>query len=143
MTNSPSVISVMTPFPVHAGPDTSLIAALAMMRGHDIRHLPVQRNGTVIGVVTESDLRMAEALTGSNEVEVSRLCTRLPLTVQTDMSIRQVVNEMATRGVDSAVVLRHGRLAGIVTLTDICEELLRHLPGPRFPPPDEHDGDAA
>lgn len=131
----PSVLSVMTPFPVHATADTPVIAAQAMMRGYDVHHLPVERDGEVIGVVSEADLRTAVALTESQEMPLARLCTRQPLVVETDAPVRRVVLKMAEEGVDAAVVLRHGRLAGIVTLTDICEELLRRMPAPFAPPP--------
>lgn len=137
----PSVLTVMTPFPVHATADTSIIAAQAMMRGHDVHHLPVERDGQVIGVVSEADLRTAVALTESNEMPVARLCTRDPLVVETDAPVRGVVIRMAEEGVDAAIVLRQGRLAGIVTLADICEELLRRMPAPFVPP--VGGGDAA
>lgn len=134
--SSPSVVSVMTPFPVHVAADTPLIAAQAMMKGHEIRHLPVEQDGKVIGVVTEADLRNAVALTASPEMPIGRLCTRPPLAVPLDVPLKTLVMQMSDEGVDSAVVLRHGRLAGIVTLSDICEELLRRLPTPFVDEPD-------
>ena len=134
--SGPSVISVMTPFPVHAEADTSVIAAQAMMKGHEVRHLPVQRRGEVIGVVTESDLRAATALTASPEMPLARLCTRPPVVVHHDAPLREAVLVMADEGVDAAVVLRNGRLAGILTLSDICGELLRRLPAPFVHEPD-------
>lgn len=139
--SQPSVLSVMTPFPVHTTAETSIIAAQAIMRGHDVHHLPVEHDGRVIGVVSEGELRTAAALLESHELPVRRLCIRPPLVVETDAPVRGVVAEMAEAGVDAAVVLRHGRLAGIVTLTDICEELLRLMPAPFVPPP--AGGDAA
>ena len=136
MEAGPSVLTVMTPFPVHAPPDTSVIAAQALMKGHEVRHLPIQRNGHVIGVVSESDLQMATDLLGGSDFPVWRLCTKPPLVVHTEAPVRAVIAEMADLGVDAAVVLRQGRLAGIVTLTDICEALLRMLPGPFLDEPD-------
>lgn len=138
----PSVLTVMTPFPVHATAETPVIAAQAMMRGFDVHHLPVARDGCVIGVVSEADLRTAVALTESQQMPVERLCTRAPLVVETDAPVRRVVTRMAQEGVDAAVVLRHGRLAGIVTLTDICEELLRRMPAPHVEGPEDPGGAA-
>jgi acetoin utilization protein AcuB len=132
----PSVISVMTPFPAHAEADTSIIAAQAMMMGHDVRHLPVQRDGRVIGVVNESDLRTATTLTANPEMPIGRLCTRPPVVVHHDAALRDALLAMSDEGVDAAVVLRNGRLAGILTLSDICGELLRRLPAPFVEEPD-------
>ena len=132
---APSVLSVMTPFPVHTTAETPVIAAEAIMKGHDVRHLPIQRDGRVIGVISEADLRTASVLTGRPELPVSELCTRPPLVVETDATVRRVVVRMAEEGVDAAIVLRHGRLAGLVTLADLCLTLLRSPSPDDAPPP--------
>jgi acetoin utilization protein AcuB len=125
-----SVLSVMTPFPVHATAKTTLIAAQSMMKGHDIRHLPVQDDGRLIGVVSQRDLHIAGALLDNPDLPLARLCTRDPLTVESDRTLKQAVLAMADRGVDAALVMRQGRLVGILTLSDIAGVLLRLLPGP-------------
>jgi len=57
-----SVGQVMTPTPVTADHETPLDEALMLMRAHEVKHLPVVREGEVIGVVSLSDLRSAMAL---------------------------------------------------------------------------------
>ena len=141
--SAPSVLTVMTPFPVHTSADTPVIAAEAIMRGRDVRHLPVERDGSVIGVVSDADLRVARVLMDLPEMPVERLCTRPPLVVETDVPVRRLVTRMAEEGVDAAIVLRQGRLAGIVTLSDICDELLRHMPTPFGQEPPPSGGEAA
>jgi len=129
------VIQVMTPFPVSVSDDTSLVAARSIMMGHDVHHLPVVSEGRVIGLVRASDLELAEALAGTSEIGVGRLCTAEPMMVETDEPLDAVVRRMALEGRDAAVVLRHGRLAGIVTITDICHFLWRDPGALRLPPP--------
>lgn len=124
------VIQVMTPFPVHVAGGTSLIAAQSIMKGHDVRHLPVVRDGVVLGVVRAHELEIASSLAGSTELSVERLCVNEPLVVETDAAIDTVVARMAAEGHDAAVVLRRGRLAGIVTTTDICQFLWRDPEAP-------------
>ncbi len=128
------VIQVMTPFPVHVLADASLVAAQAIMKGHDVRHLPVVRDGNVIGVVREQELELAAALAGTSELPVGRLCVHEPLMVETDDPLDAVVRRMASEGYDAAVVLRRGRLAGIVTTTDICGFLWRDPDAPLLLP---------
>lgn len=48
--------SVMTAPPVTVEPDTSVMAALSLMTRRRIRHLPVVRNGRMVGFVSIGDL---------------------------------------------------------------------------------------
>ncbi|MEN0066259.1 MAG: CBS domain-containing protein [Myxococcota bacterium] len=129
------VISVMTPFPVHVSSETSVIAAASMMRGHDVRHLPVVAGGDVVGLVRAADLELATALTASMELPVSRLCVVEPLVFEIDEPLEGVVRAMSAEGHDAAVVLRQGRLAGLVTTADICHYLWRDPEAPVLLPP--------
>ncbi|MEO0601941.1 MAG: CBS domain-containing protein, partial [Myxococcota bacterium] len=116
--------------PVHVTAETSIIAAQSMMKGHDVRHLPVVDDGAVVGVIREQDLELAATLTASTHLPVGRLCVHDPLVVETDESLEVVVRRMAALGHDAAVVLRQGRLAGIVTTTDITQFLWRDPDAP-------------
>lgn len=144
------VIQVMTPFPVSVTAETSLVAAQSIMMGHDVQHLPVTRDGQVIAVVRAHELALAADLTGQMELPVERVCVSEPLVVETDTALDLVVRRMAAEGYDAAVVVRQGRLAGIVTTTDICQFLWRD-PGALAPPapepstyaPGPHDDGAA
>jgi len=127
---SPTVLGAMTPFPVVAAPDTHVIAARAMLKGHEIRHLPVVDDGVVKGVLTESELELAEKLTGQPDLPIGALCHREPVRLGLDVSLKTAVRRMAQAGADCAVVERNGRLAGILTLSDVSDVLLRILPSP-------------
>lgn len=52
--------SVCTPDPVMVAPDDPVEAAVALMRTHAVRRLPVVENGLPVGVVTLGDLAEAE-----------------------------------------------------------------------------------
>ena len=53
------VSDIMTSPAIVVGPDMSVAAASALMRQHDIRHLPVVENSRLVGIVTRVDLREA------------------------------------------------------------------------------------
>jgi CBS domain-containing protein len=55
-----SARSVCTPDPVMVAPDDPVEAAVALMRTHAVRRLPVVENGLPVGVVTLGDLAEAE-----------------------------------------------------------------------------------
>lgn len=50
------VSDVMTELPVTIEPDTSVIAALSLMTRRRIRHLPVVKDGRMVGIVSIGDL---------------------------------------------------------------------------------------
>ena len=52
----PIVGAVMTSFPYFVGADDPVAKLEAMMDDHGIRHLPVQENGKLVGIVSERDL---------------------------------------------------------------------------------------
>jgi CBS domain-containing protein len=52
--------TVCTPDPVVIGPDDPVAAAVAVMREHAVRRLPVVEDGRAIGVVSLGDLAISE-----------------------------------------------------------------------------------
>lgn len=118
----PRVARLMTPFPYSIDANADVVSAWAMMEEHDIRHIPVTRGETVLGVVSERDLWRAQA-EGRDDIDMGGLVSSGPYIVEWSASLADVAREMGTRKVGSAVVLRDGRLAGILTTTDVCEYL--------------------
>lgn len=128
---SPTLIQAMTPFPVTVDPDASCIAVRAMMAGHEIHHVPVvDDEDRILGVVSLADLDLAKALLDDEERAVSTLCVRPPVRVSIDASLREAVRQMSRQGADVAIVERQGRLAGILTMSDLGDVLTGLLPGP-------------
>ncbi len=128
MREIPRVKSVMTPFPYSIDLAAPLARAREMMAKHGFHHLPVMKDGALVGVV--SDRRAREALEtagGGSEPTVETAAELEPLVVELGARLDSVALEMAARQVDSAVVVKEGRLAGIFTATDACRCLGRYL----------------
>jgi acetoin utilization protein AcuB len=129
----PRIKSVMTPFPYSIAPTASLEDAQAMMRDHDIRHLPVcDNNHAVIGILSEREMRVALALREEASLTVAEVCTKEPLLVDLEQPLDVVASEMAQKRVGWAIVMRGDKLSGILTTTDVCRllaEILRELGG--------------
>ncbi|MEX1361683.1 MAG: CBS domain-containing protein [Nannocystaceae bacterium] len=126
------VATVMTPFPYHVDAREDLRTAHAMMRQHDIRHLPVMREGVLAGIVSERELEVALELVSERGPEVQlpvwAICKRDPRKVEIDTAVAEVADMMANEHIGSVLVTRKGKLAGIITTVDICRafaELLR------------------
>lgn len=115
----------MTPFPHSVAATAGLAEAKAMLDEHRIRHLPVCEGHTLIGIVSEHDLRVRH----SDLATVADVCTRDPYVVELDTPLDVVVATMAERQVTATLIVRFGKLVGILTTTDVCRLLAEHLRG--------------
>ena len=135
----PELRSAMTPFPYAVEPDNTIAEARALMDHHGIRHMPVQRDGAIVGMVSDRDLRFAEGVLAqgrARRVTVAEVCAEDPYVVELDEPLDNVLMTMAERHIGSAIVTRKGRLAGVFTAVDACRCLAEHL-RQRFPRDDD------
>ncbi len=127
----PPVKAVMTTFPHWVEVDAPLARAHEMMAEHAIRHLPVMENGQLVSVLRDRDL---ESPSAAASLRVRDVCDReTAYVVGLSEPLDRVLRHMAEHGLDSALVVKDGRLAGIFTVWDACRhfrKLLRSL----FPP---------
>ena len=123
----PYVGSVMTPFPFFVDTDNEVGEVRRLMGEHDIRHIPVQQDGRVVGIVTERDLYHLNdrflANTDKARIRARDIMADDPYVVAFDTPLNEVALEMARRHIGSAIVLHHEKLAGILSATDICRIL--------------------
>lgn len=115
------VKSVMRPFPYTVEATDSVAVAKRMMADHDIRHLPVKEGSLLVGVVSDGDLA------GGRDALVREVMSGRPHQVELTEHLGPVVLEMAEHHVDCMLVVKQGRLAGILTATDACRLLGEHL----------------
>jgi len=138
----PTIKVAMTPFPFFVEIDASVTEARAVMREHEIHHLPVTEDGTLVGMLSERELRLLEA-TGRIDVDapgsVRDACVRDAYVVDVDAPLDEVLSTMAARHLGAALVVKNRKLAGILTSSDACRLLAEAL-RERFPAP---DGDSA
>jgi len=127
----PYVGSVMTPFPYFVDTDDEVAEVERLMDEHQIRHIPVQQDGRVVGIVSERDLYHLLDRFLPN-IDKARLRARdimldEPYIVAFDTPLNEVALEMAKRHLGSAIVLHREKLAGILSATDICRILAEIL----------------
>ena len=131
MDHIPTMAAVMTPFPFHVDVSDSLLRARDLMREHEVRHLPVVKNHELLGILTDRDLKRALdpdlGLPPKDELFVRDIYLPDPYVVDDHASLDDVLQHMATHHLGSALVTKHGRLAGIFTSTDACRVYCEHL----------------
>ncbi len=138
------VKDVMTKQPITIDPEAAVGTALDVMRTKHIRHLPVVDDaGTLIGIVTDRDLRhaaLAPALDEYLSVRAHRRARQMSETLE-NLRVKDVMTwAVVTTGpeapltygalimfesrVGSLPVLEHGRLVGMLTEQDVLKALL-------------------
>ena len=129
MTTVMTIGQVMRPCPVALGPHHTLAEAHGIMRAHRIRHLPVEEDGRLVGVVSQGDLRLIESLEqlDTHEVEVEDAMTPDPYQVGPTAPLADVVQEMWARRIGSTLVVENGAAVGIFTCVDALAVLHRLL----------------
>ena len=133
MHRKPTLAAVMTPFPYAVDADAPIAEAVALMAKHDIHHLPVTRGSSIAGVISARDMIDRD----THEWLVRDVYQPDPYVVDLATPLDEVLVTMAERHVGSAIVTRHGKLAGIVTHVDVCRSfaVLLHTLFPT--PPDD------
>jgi acetoin utilization protein AcuB len=129
----PAITAVMTPFPYSVDVASPLSAARAMMREHEIRHLPVTEGGRLVGVLTERESALASRPEGAR---VGEARIQEAYTVELTEPLDRVLLRMARDHLGSALVVKRGKLVGIFTVTDACR-LLGEVLQARFPEDDD------
>jgi acetoin utilization protein AcuB len=129
MKNNDQVYRWMTPCPQTIHADATLFDALATMRRHGIRHLPVMDKGLLVGVLSERDIAFAERFLEARSAPVAAVMTRDPYVTVPYAPLAEVAEAMARYKYGAAIVLDHGNVVGIFTTVDA----LRALSAPRAP----------
>jgi CBS domain-containing protein len=121
----------MTPFPYFVQLDDSVRRARELMVEYGVRHLPVMQDHALVGILTDRDLKRAldpdVGLPPKDELFVRDAYVPEPYVVDSSTPLDVVLDHMASHHLGSALVTKHGRLAGIFTATDACRVYCEHL----------------
>lgn len=127
----PTVESVMTPCPHCVDADDSLLLARALMQRYEVRHLPVINAGTLVGVLTDRDIKRALdpdlGLPPLDELFVRDLFVPDAYIVEAAEPLDEVLAHLSTTHIGSALITRDGHLVGIFTVTDACRTFCQFL----------------
>jgi acetoin utilization protein AcuB len=126
----PKVQKFMTALPHTIGSDIPVKKAMELMREFRIRHLPVQKGGQLVGVVSERDIRLARSFQGPGELAVEDVMSADPYVVSPEAGLDEVASEMATHKYGCAIVVQsNGKIVGIFTDNDALRVLAETLRG--------------
>jgi acetoin utilization protein AcuB len=107
-------------------PELSLASAGRIMKERHIRHLPVVKEGRLVGILSDRDLLEYEgALMGGLGTKVGTAMTTAPITCLISTTVSRVAQMMLEHKIDSVpVVDPSGLLVGLVTSSDLLHLLV-------------------
>ncbi len=121
-----------TPDPITVNEDMSIDDLRRLMEEHGIRHLPVVRGDTVVGVISDRDVRVVAGLTVTEKLQVraADIMAPDPLAVSATTPLDDVAYAMSEQKVGSVIVNdENGRLLGIFTASDALNALIEIVRG--------------
>lgn len=137
MTPSPHhahpIARYMTPSPHSIGSEQPLLVAHRMMKEHAIRHLPVLEGGKLVGVLSQRDLYLTEAIEpiDTRTVRVEEAMTQDAYVVGPEALLESVASTMAERKLGCAVVMEGPKVTGVFTTIDALRAIVHLLAKPQ------------
>lgn len=112
---------------VSVGPDATISEAAELMHKHSIRHLPVVEDGSMVGFITESEMRRYFPKAISDEVSVRDAMIVNPITINPSASIDSAARLIHRYKIGGLPVLEKRNLVGMLTITDILAAFIQLL----------------
>lgn len=121
----PSISKYMSTVPHTIGADQTLEKASQVMSEFRIRHLPVLSGGSLIGILSDRDVKLVESFkdVDPQNVKVEEAFTPDPYIVSPQSSLADVCEEMAVKKYGCALVCDNKKLVGIFTWVDALSAL--------------------
>lgn len=109
------------------GPEDSLDQAVTLMMDHRIGSLVVTENGELLGILSERDLLtiLHDKHAMWTPLTASQAMTPNPIICHPDNTLEEVMKMMVDHNIRHLPVVYDGKLEGMLSITDIVEELLK------------------
>ncbi|MEW5913073.1 MAG: CBS and ACT domain-containing protein [Thermodesulfobacteriota bacterium] len=126
----------MTTDPITATPDTSVMKASQLMKENNVRRLPVvDKNGKLVGIVTDRDLKEASPSKATtldvhelyyllSELKVKDIMSRKVVTITPDETVEKAAVIMLEHKVTGLPVVDNGKVVGILSQGDVFRVLI-------------------
>lgn len=116
---------IMSTGVISATPRQTAERAWSEMRLRRVRHLVVMDGSSVVGILSERDLGGRNGASIRRGRTVAELMSRDVVNAGPETTLRQAANLMRGRTLGCLPIVENGVLVGIVTVTDILEQLGR------------------
>ncbi len=128
----------MTGNPFTISPDQTIPEAQEIMMQHNVRRLPVVKNGKLVGIVSKEDieryspskataLSMGEITYLLSKTKIKQIMSKHLITVSPDALLEEAAILMRDNDVGFLPVVDDGKLVGIITESDIFDSFIELL----------------
>ncbi|TNP87998.1 CBS domain-containing protein, partial [Escherichia coli] len=102
-------------------PDSSILEALEIINNEALRvALVVNENNTLLGVITDGDIRRGILKNLPLTAEVHQVMNKKPVTASPALSKKELINLMSSHGILSIPIVDKGIIVGLETITSIA-----------------------
>lgn len=118
-----TVADIMSRDVVTMRPDQSATAAAKLMAKKNISSVIIAQENAPAGIVTETDLvrKVVAVEQRKTQTQLSRIMSTPVISVQQDTTLANASSIMNEKSIKKLVVTENGRIAGVVTQTDILK----------------------
>ncbi|MBF8148498.1 CBS domain-containing protein [Winogradskyella sp. F6397] len=139
MRNTEPVSTIMSTNIIALNRTDELETAELLFKRHNIRHIPVVKEGVVIGMLSYTDLLRISFADAVDETEteiealvynmftIDQVMAKNVVTVNSNATIKEVAQILAQKEFHALPVVDNGSIVGIVTTTDLINYLLKQL----------------
>lgn len=111
--------------PISISHTDNVLNAGRIMNEKGIRHLPILENGVAIGIISKRDITAQDPNKDLAHLSVTEIMTEDPFTVRSTDLLKDVVFEMSSRKIGSALVNdENNKLYGIFTSIDALNSII-------------------
>ena len=138
MKNSVPISEIMTKKVITLSTKDNLETAELLFKKNKIRHIPVVKNDTIIGMLSYTDLlriSFADAVYDDEEIDtvvynmftIEQVMVKNITSVTPNSTVKEVAEILTNREFHALPVVDRNKLVGIVTTTDLIKYLLGQL----------------
>jgi len=116
--------------------DDSMQDAARLLKKRNIRMLPVLKNGKLVDIITDRDMKRASASDATaleihellyliTKIKVKDIMTKNPITVPFDFTVEETAEVLLNNKISGVPVVDHEReLVGVITQTDLFKAII-------------------
>lgn len=104
----------------YASYDDSILRCACILKENNIGFLPIEKEGTLIGVITDRDLCIRGIIEENNiHNPVENILSKQPIVVDQETSILDVLKAMEIYRIKRVLVHKNRKIVGVISLSDL------------------------
>jgi len=118
---------IMNKKPITIAPDRRVGQALKLMQQHQIRHLPVIKDGRMVGWISARTLREVLLASMLEVITVADVMVEAPISVNQETSVEEAARLVHEHKIGGMPVVEGDMLVGVITVNDLLSAFIMML----------------